>query len=139
MKMTAILARLSRASAPSELHSRRAEVCPPSLRHAPDSTLHRLLFWLLAPAPYDAAPPPSRLQGVRTDFLAAITDIDSDEADALRRRIAGSRSLRELWHLRSELYRLVGVCHDQTEAERRLAALARHFTTRGPSAPSAAP
>lgn len=132
MKMTAILARLSRASAPSELLSRRAEVCPPSLRHAPDSTLHRLLFWLLAPAPYDAAPPPSQLQAVRTDFLAAMADVDSDDADSLRRRIVGARSLRELWHLRSDLFRLVGVSHDQTEAERRLAALARHFTTRGP-------
>lgn len=108
------------------------EVCPPSLRQAPDSAWQRVLFWLLAPAPYDAAPPPSRLDGVRTDFLATIADLDTDEADSLRRRIAGSRTLRELWHLRSDLYRIVAIVHTQLEAERRVAMLARHFPTRAP-------
>jgi hypothetical protein len=132
MKMTAMLARLTRSSTLADPSSQRMEVCPPSLRHAPDSAWQRLLFWLLAPAPYEAAPPPARLDGVRTDFQATIADLDSEEADALRRRIAGARSLRELWHLRSDLYRLVAIDHSQLEAERRVALLARHFPTRAP-------
>jgi hypothetical protein len=132
MKMTAMLARLTRPSTLADPSSQRMEVRPPSLRQAPDSTWQRLLFWLLAPAPYDAAPPLAQLDGVRTDFLATIADLDSDEADSLRRRIAGSRSLRELWHLRSDLFRLVAIDHSQLEAERRVALLARHFPGRSP-------
>ena len=45
----------------------RVEVRPPSLRHAPASWGQRLLFWLLAPAPQDAAPPINRLPGVKRD------------------------------------------------------------------------
>lgn len=132
MKMTAMLARLTRSSTLADPSSQRMEVRPPSLRQAPDSGWQRLLFWLLAPAPYDAAPPLAQLDGVRTDFLATIADLDSDEADSLRRRIAGSRSLRELWHLRSDLFRLVAIDHSQLEAERRVALLARHFPSRSP-------
>lgn len=115
------------AEGPSSL---RYEVQPPSLRHVPSSPWQRLMFWLLAPAPYDASPPLDRLPSVRTDFLATITDIDSYEAERMRHRISGTRSLRELWHLRSDLYRLVGLAFDQAEAERRVALLARHFPAR---------
>jgi hypothetical protein len=108
------------------------EVCPPSLRQAPDSGWHRLMFWLLAPSPQDAAPPPSRLPAVRTDFMAALADIDGDDANTLRSRIRGTHTLRELWHLRAEIYRVVGVAHRQSEAESRLAQLNCHFPTRAP-------
>ena len=47
--------RRSTLSGPSNL---RVEVCPPSLRCAPDgNTWQRLMFWLMAPAPRHAAPP----------------------------------------------------------------------------------
>lgn len=110
----------------------RAEVRPPSLCHAPDSAWQRLMFWMLAPAPQDAAPPLSRLPAVRDDFLGCLEDIAADEAFALADRIGLARSLREFWHLRTALYRVVAVAHSQAEAEARLARLNRHFPRRAP-------
>lgn len=110
----------------------RPSVAPPSLCHAPDSLWQRLMFWLLAPAPQDAAPPLNRLPGVRTDFLKCLGDVAHADADALARRIELARSLRELWHLRAEVYRLVAIAHDQGCAEQRLARLNRHFPARAP-------
>jgi hypothetical protein len=110
----------------------RVEVRPPSLRHAPSSLGQRLLFWLLAPAPQEAAPPINRLPGVKSDFLACLNDVESPSSDSLRIAISGSRSLRELWHLRAEVYNVVGRAHSEFEAERRLQRLNRHFPTRAP-------
>jgi hypothetical protein len=110
----------------------RVEVRPPSLRHAPSSLGQRLLFWLLAPAPQEAAPPINRLPGVKSDFLACLNDVHSPSSDTLRSSISGSRSLRELWHLRAEVYNAVGRAHSEFEAERRLQRLNHHFPTRAP-------
>jgi hypothetical protein len=114
--------------------SQRPEVCPPTLRAAPvvGNGWQRFLFWLMAPAPHESAPPTSRLPGVRTEFLATLSDIASEDADTLRHRIHGTRSLRELWHLRAEVYRVVGVAHSEWQAEQRVALLNRHFPTRAP-------
>jgi hypothetical protein len=113
----------------SGLHT---EVPPPSLRCAPASGWERLLFWLMAPAPQDAAPPLSRVPEVRKEFLRMLADISGEEVEALRQRIGGCHSLRELWHTRAEIFRLVGVAHSQAEADHRLARLNRHFPTRAP-------
>lgn len=112
--------------------SLRGEVRPPSLRQAPESLWHRLWFWLAAPAPGSSAPPASRLPRVREDFLFALSDMGGDEVNGLRRRITHAHSLRELWHLRAEAYRVIGVQHSQAEAQQRLADLNRHFPTRAP-------
>ncbi len=123
-------ARRSTLSAPSSL---RIEVCPPSLRHAPEGgAWQRFMYWLLAPTPQDTSPPPRQLAAVRTDFLATLADIAAGDADRLRRRIGDAVSLRELWHLRAEIYRVVGCAHSQAEAEQRVALLNRHFPTRAP-------
>lgn len=134
MPMPALtLRRGSRLSSPATASGLRTDVCPPSLCHAPDSRWQRLLFWLLAPAPQDAAPPVRRLPGVRADFHAAVADLTVvPDAGALVRRIEDSHTLRELWHLRTEVYRLVALQHSQAEADARLAALNRHFPTRAP-------
>lgn len=66
------------------------------------------------------------------DFIAALADVESQEADTMRSRIGATHSLRELWHLRAEIYRLVGIAHRQSEAETRVALLNRHFPTRAP-------
>lgn len=119
-------------SAPSSL---RPEVIPPSLRCAPlhaVSAWQRLMFWLLAPAPHETAPPPDRLPAVRTEFLATLADIADDDAERARRRIHEAGSLRELWHLRAEVYRIVGIAYSQHQAEERVALLNRHFPTRAP-------
>lgn len=112
--------------------SSRVEVCPPSLRHAPESAWHRLLFWLLAPAPADASPPINRLPGVRAEFLDCTFDLHTDRSNDLRRMIKDARSLRELWHLRAEVYNAVAIQFNQHEAELRLARLNHHFPTRAP-------
>jgi hypothetical protein len=119
----------STLSAPSAF---RTEVRPPSLCHAPASAWQRLMFWLMAPAPQHASPPLNRLPGVRDDFVRCLTDVASEDAFRLGERIAAARSLRELWHLRADVYRLVAVQHNQAEAETRLTRLNRHFPTRAP-------
>lgn len=119
----------STLSAPSAF---RTEVRPPSLCHAPASVWQRAMFWLMAPAPQDASPPLNRLPGVRDDFVRCLADLPNDDAYTLGERIGGARSLRELWHLRADVYRLVAVQHTQAEAEARLARLNRHFPTRAP-------
>lgn len=110
----------------------RAEVCPPSLRQAPRSAWSRLWFWLLAPGPLQASPPPNRLPPVRRDFLDTLGDIADPSAGDLCDRIGRARSLRELWHLRADVFNAVARYHSQHEAERRLAQLNRHFPTRAP-------
>jgi len=113
--------------------SLRVEVRPPSLRCAPGGGLwQRLLFWVMAPAPHEASPPLNRLPDVRIEFLATLTDIDSDDAETLRRRIHDARSLRELWHLRADVFRIVGLWHSQHQAQERVSLLNRHFPTRAP-------
>jgi len=108
----------------------RAEVCPPSLRQAPRSAWNQLWSWLLAPGGLRASPGLHRLPPVRQDFLDSLDDISDESASTLCTRIGQSRSLRDLWHLRAELYRVVALSHSQHEAERRLALLNRHFPTR---------
>ena len=72
----------------------------------------------------------NRLPQVRNDFLAMLADLQAQDADSLRQRIVQCHSLRELWHARAEVFRLVGVAHSQAEADHRLALLSRHFPTR---------
>jgi hypothetical protein len=127
------LSRPPRPPVPFSASSRlRVEVRPPSLRHAPSSAWERLMFWLLAPAPLDAAPPLDRLPAVRGEFAACLQDLPADAVAALAARIRQARSLRDLWHLRAEIYRAVGVHRSQAEAEIRLTQLNRHFPTRSP-------
>jgi hypothetical protein len=126
---------LLRQPPPDSLASRigwRAEVCPPSLRQAPLSVWSRVWCWLMAPGPLHASPTPDRLPPVRNDFLGNLIDVESSLASALNSRITQARSLRELWHLRTELYRVVALSHSQFEAERRVSSLNRHFPTRAP-------
>lgn len=133
LNVLAPISRWNRRSTLCDPSSLRVEVCPPSLRCAPEGNAwHRLMFWLMAPAPQDAAPPVNRLPGVRMEFLATLADIESDDADALRLRIRDARSLRELWHTRAEVYRIVGVAYSQQQAEDRVDLLNRHFPTRAP-------
>ncbi len=132
MRALPLLSRWSRRSTLLDASSTRVQVCPPPLRLSPASPWQRLLFWMMAPAPQDASPPLNRLPGVRQQFMAVVADIQGEEADRLRWRIEQARSLRELWHLRADTYRVVGVAHSQAEAEQRVALLNCHFPTRAP-------
>lgn len=90
------------------------------------------MFWLLAPAPLDAAPPLDSLPAVRDEFADCLDDTWGDDACDLSTRIDRAHSLRDLWHLRADVYNVVARQHSQTEAEQRLARLNRHFPTRSP-------
>lgn len=119
------------------------ESCPPpSLRCTPRwrLQLRRWLAWAV-PRGWGSAratlpEPPLRgtavLPVVQREFIDALADLESAQAGALLTRIKVARSLRELWHLRPEVYELVAIRHSQAEAELRLARLNRHFPTRAP-------
>lgn len=117
----------------------RAECVPPSLVYfapvaagAAGGWWQRLMFWLLAPAPQDAAPPPNRLGEVKREFGASLADVDSLGAEKLRWRVRQAHSLRDLWHLRSDVYNAISMAHSQAEAEARMLLINAHFPTRAP-------
>jgi hypothetical protein len=114
--------------------STRAPCAPPSLVYAAetDGAWQRFLGWLLAPEPGQFSPPPNRLDAVRREFGAALADVDSTEAERLRWRLAHAVSLRDLWHLRSDVYNTIATVHSQAEAESRLLLINAHFPTRAP-------
>ena len=74
------------------------------------------------------------LAGARIDFADALFDVRTVAAGATLDRIAVTRTLHELWHLRGEVFDLVSRRHDQAEARRRLEDLDRHFAKRSPLA-----
>ena len=126
--------RLSRAwsRAEPEPRSERIEVCPPELLSAVagrgwlDSTRQLLLR-----RPTAASRQPhvlARLPAARDDFVASVADIA--HTGELRQRLQHARSLRELWHLRTEVFERVSLHYDQCEAEARLTRLNRHFPIR---------
>jgi len=126
---------LLRQPPPDSLASRigwRAEVCPPSLREAPLSIWQRLWHWLTTPEPLRMTAKVDRLSPVRKDFLDSLGDVGGTSSSSLSYRIKQTQSLRELWHLRTELYSLLALSHSQQEAERRVSGLNRHFPTRAP-------
>lgn len=103
---------------------------PPSVLPAPPSSWERLLAWITAPGGEEVHVPMSRLCRIREDFAACLEDISSARAALLRQRIARAATLRDLWHLRADVFNAVSVHRSQDEAERRLADLNRHFTGR---------
>lgn len=122
----------------------RVAICPPTLLDASGGdTRFDLRHWLFAGGAVTAQndadddearsrPGSAPLYSVRGEFADALSDIDGDEADALTLRIRLARSLRELWHLRPEVFGLVARQHSQHEAQARLDSLNRHFPTRSP-------
>jgi hypothetical protein len=141
--LTEILHRLrhraSRQSAP-----RRTEIIPPALLQGAGALVPGwrvgLREWLStgwhAPSrdPACAAPHAGskRLQSIRDEFLDALHDVRTQQAGMLQERIRIARSLRELWHLRPEVFGLVALRYSQAEAQLRLDRLNRHFPTRAP-------
>ena len=111
----------------------RLQVCPPALLEPADSGFRRWLRRLAAPGtPAGQTDPLARVMRVREDFAAALDGVDSQHAQYLQHRIRHLRSLRELWHLRAEMFVLIAQALSEAEAERRMAALNRHFPVRGP-------
>jgi len=116
----------------------RLEICPPGRPGTAAPWLQRVRAWLAAGWPGGAgqgrlAVDPGRaLANARRDFIDSVDDIATPAAEELLDRIHFARSLRELWHLRAEIFSLVSLHHSQREADERLADLNRHFTSRSP-------
>jgi hypothetical protein len=116
----------------------RLEICPPERLQSGTHWLARVKGWLAASWPGSepmtlVRPERSKaLSAAREDFFAAVADLKLPAAGPLLDRIEFARSMRELWHLRAEVFALVSLERDQLEADRRLASLNRHFPTRAP-------
>lgn len=122
-----LLRRRRRGATPSTLSPSRIEVRPPALWGQAEPIWLALWHWLRE----DPAAPVPRLRTLelaRADFSAALQDLNThpDAAD-LAQRAGHARSLRELWHLRAELYGVIARHLNQAEADRRLACVNRHF------------
>jgi hypothetical protein len=118
---------LRKPAAPTTL---RMNVCPPEVCPRGESLWSASLRWLTGA---DAQAVPARrtpLEKARSEFVAAMNGLfDVDHQDLLK-RAQHARSLRELWHLRSELYTLIARRMSQFEADARLARVNLHFPTR---------
>ena len=71
------------------------------------------------------------LPAARAQFEASLEGLQGEDADILAQMISRSRSLDDLWHLRTRLYNEIARQFSQYEAEQRLAALQTHFTAGG--------
>ena len=142
----------------SAFDSTRLEVCPPSLFGDDDlpgrsrfgawwPSLNGLRDWLATgwlPStqaepmsrtdPLGATGDASRVRAARLAFTTALQDIDSDAAHDLAGRAREAATLRELWHLRNELFTLVSIHHCERVGHARLAGLNRFFPVRSQGA-----
>lgn len=123
---------------------RRIEVCPPALLQVVSGMAPGWRGWLQSSWSASASGPACtqktfagasqepRLHRIREEFLQTLADIRTQQAGMLQERIRIARSLRELWHLRPEVFKLVALHFSQSEAQCRLDRLNRHFPTRSP-------
>ena len=120
--------------------ARIAESFPPSTNSAHRGWHSRIGRWLgasawLVPGP-EALPAlghrhrVAALGAARLEFAEALFDVRTASSADLLDRIAITRSLHELWHLRGEVFAHVSHRHGQAEANDRLVALDTHFPKR---------
>jgi hypothetical protein len=121
-----------RPAAAMPLGTTRMAVCPPALTLSLPEAPARWRRWLPWASAAAAAYPVGSLPAARSEFDAALADIATQHAEFLRHRIGRTRSMRELWHLRLEIFGLIAVQHSEAEAAQRLALLNRHFPSRAP-------
>jgi hypothetical protein len=119
----------------SEPLLRRHEVPPPShfVRSAPLGLTLAKRFWRWLWNMEDAArekAPASALRRVQAEFVATLWDLQSLRANHVRDQIDSARSLRELWHLRADVFKVIAVHRGQHEAQQRLDTLDNHFPLR---------
>jgi hypothetical protein len=74
--------------------------------------------------------PATGLRKVKSEFHAAMWDLQSLRANQVRDQVETARSLRELWHLRADVFKVISVHRGQIEAQLRLDALDAHFPLR---------
>ena len=127
--MSALLHRLlnRKPAAPTTL---RMNVCPPDVIPRSESLWNATLRWLVGGNVEVVPALRTPLERARSEFVAALAGLAEDDHNGLLKRAQHARSLRELWHLRSELYTLVARRISQPEADARLARVNQHFPTR---------
>ena len=116
-----------RRPAPTTSLGSRMDVRPPALWGQAEPVWLALWHWLSQNDVADRRRL-AALQQARADFCAALAGLDHPAARDLMRRAEHARSLREVWHLRAELYSIVARHLSQSEANRRLAPVNRHFS-----------
>lgn len=128
-----ILSRLLRREPPAATHApqpNRTAVRPPDVFGQAEPVWKALWNWVRASkTPSEGNRRPQALDEARLDFANALADLPGEDALDLRRRGQSARSLRELWHLRADLYSMVARHRSQTEADRRVKLVNRHFPT----------
>jgi hypothetical protein len=123
---------------PSGHGLRRPQVTPPSLfsRSRPIWKAWITDFWCwlwdMDERPRKPAPA-TGLRKVKSEFNSAMWDLQSLKANQVRALVEQARSLRELWHLRADVFRVISVHRGQIEAQVRLEALDGHFPVRSSS------
>lgn len=110
----------------------RTAICPPAVFEDTEPQGLQWLRRLAGRAEAAETDPIERLRTVRAEFAETLDDVPTQHASFLQHRVRCARSMRELWHMRSEIFHLVAVQYSQDEAERRMAALNRFFPTRSP-------
>lgn len=123
---------------PSNLGQRRIEVAPPSLfsrnRPAWKAWVSDFWCWLWDMDETPRSPAPATgLRKIKSEFNSAMWDLQSLRANHVRNMVEQARSLRELWHLRADVFRIISVHRGQIEAQLRLDALDSHFPVRSSS------
>src|SRR4051794_18113179 len=98
----------------------RLEICPPALLPGRPGWSERLRDWMgqgwhsaapsMAPASDGGEFTFESLAAVRLEFIASLNDIPTPQATELALRLRQARSLRELWHLRADVFNAVS-CH----------------------------
>ena len=117
----------------------RMNVCPPDLVPRRDSLWTAALRWLVGGDEEVAPALRTPLERARSEFVTALEGLAEVDHNGLLQRAQHARSLRELWHLRSELYTLIARRISQPEADARLARVNQHFPTRAQRSGTAAP
>ena len=117
----------------------RMNVCPPDVAPRRDSLWTATLRWLVGGDVEVVPALRTPLERARTEFVGALVGLEEDDHHGLLKRAQHARSLRELWHLRSELYTLIARRVGQPEADARLARVNQHFPTRAQRTGTAAP
>lgn len=139
MKAPRLIRRWLRPEPPASTLPGRTSVSPPAAVWGQAEPVWKTLWGWLRTSDAPAERRLHILDQARRDFADALADIPAADACDLRRRGQYARSLRELWHLRAELYSVVARHRSQAEADRRLRLVNRHFpTTTTPNAPTSA-
>lgn len=118
----------------------RAEIAPPARYATPRlagfSFIGQVWRWIWDLEEPEPQPTPiGEIRQVRAAFHSALMDMQSPKAFQVRYQIEASRSLRELWHLRADVFEIVAENRGEGEAKQRTSLLNRYF----PDGPSRAP